>query len=165
MQIIISSNFKISTQKSDRSASSRLDSSSREDPVNYNEKVEKIHDRGLSYKESIDGDALYVQSQPLYDHHDDRIAEPVVIVEDVTGTTPPDIPLSLNVVPRVEEELAEGFQSDGDIEVESTGREYESEVTCFLLVWILSVYYISFSGMFYLSDPLFFRILKVMTKT
>ncbi|KAJ6703105.1 KINASE SUPERFAMILY WITH OCTICOSAPEPTIDE/PHOX/BEM1P DOMAIN-CONTAINING PROTEIN [Salix viminalis] len=118
---------KVPSSKSDRSASSRLDSSFREDPVNYNEKVEKIHDRGLSYKESIDGDALYVQSQPLYDHHDDRIAEPVVIVEDVTGTTPPDIPLSLNVVPRVEEELAEGFQSDGDIEVESTGREYESE--------------------------------------
>ncbi|KAJ6414656.1 hypothetical protein OIU84_003622 [Salix udensis] len=118
---------KVPSSKSDRSASSRLDSSFREDPVNYNEKVEKIHDRGLSYKESIEGDALYVQSQPLYDHHDDRIAEPVVIVEDVTGTTPPDIPLSLNVVPRVEEELAEGFQSDGDMEVESTGREYESE--------------------------------------
>ncbi|KAL9386583.1 hypothetical protein Peur_019707 [Populus x canadensis] len=118
---------KVPSSKSDRSASSRLDSLCHEDPVNYNENVEKIHDKGLSYKESIDGDALYVQSQPLDNNHDDKIAEPGVIVEDVTGTTPPDIPFSLNVVPRVEEELAEGFQSDGDIEVESTGQEYESE--------------------------------------
>ena len=139
MQIIISSNFKISIQKSNSSASSRLDSLCHEDPVNYNEKVEKIHDKGLSYEESIDGDALYVQSRHLDNHHDDKIAEPLVIVEDVTGTTPPDIPLSWNVVPRVEEELAEGFQSDGDIEVESTCQEYESEVTCFLLIWILCV--------------------------
>lgn len=107
--------------------------------MEYPEKIEKIRDKGQSYEEPLDRDAQFVQSQPLDDHHDDKMLEPEVIVEDVTGTTPPDIPFSLNVVPRVEEELAEEFQSDGDIEVESTGQEYESEVTCFLLIWILCV--------------------------
>jgi hypothetical protein len=122
-----------------------------EDPVEYPEKIEKIRDKGQSYEEPLDRDAQFVQSQPLDDHHDDKMLEPEVIVEDVTGTTPPDIPLSLNVVPRVEEEVTEGFQSDRDTEAESTcqAQEYESEVTCILLIWTLCVHDISFSSLFY----------------
>ncbi|CAK7336216.1 unnamed protein product [Dovyalis caffra] len=120
---------KVPSSKSDRSAVSRLNSLCDEYPVDCPVKVEKIHDKGLSYAEPMDRDALYVQSQPLDNHHDDKMPEPVVIVEDVTGTTPPDIPLSLNAVPRVEEEVTEGFQSDENTEAASTcqDEEYESE--------------------------------------
>ncbi|KAL9406967.1 hypothetical protein Peur_003939 [Populus x canadensis] len=120
---------KVLSSKSDRSASTRFVSLCDEDPVEYPEKIETIRDKGQSYEEPLDRDAQFVQSQPLDDHHDDKMLEPEVIVEDVTGTTPPDIPLSLNVVPRVEEEVTEGFQSDRDTEAESTcqDQEYESE--------------------------------------
>ncbi|KAJ6428333.1 hypothetical protein OIU84_023707 [Salix udensis] len=96
------------------------------DPLEY---PEKICDKGQSYEEPLDRDAQSVQSQPLDDHHDDKMLEPEVIVEDVTGTTPPDIPFSLNIVPRVEEEVTEEFQSDRDTEAESTcqDQEYESD--------------------------------------
>ncbi|KAJ6713789.1 KINASE SUPERFAMILY WITH OCTICOSAPEPTIDE/PHOX/BEM1P DOMAIN-CONTAINING PROTEIN [Salix viminalis] len=117
---------KVLSSKSDRSASTRFVSLCNEDPVEY---PEKICDKGQSYEEPLDRDAQSVQSQPLDDHHDDKMLEPEVIVEDVTGTTPPDIPFSLNIVPRVEEEVTEEFQSDRDTEAESTcqDQEYESD--------------------------------------
>ncbi|KAJ6307617.1 hypothetical protein OIU76_017417 [Salix suchowensis] len=117
---------KVHSSKSDRSASTRFVSLCNEDPVEY---PEKIRGKGQSYEEPLDRDAQSVQSQPLDDHHDDKMLEPEVIVEDVTGTTPPDIPFSLNIVPRVEEEVTEEFQSDRDTEAESTcqDQEYESD--------------------------------------
>ena len=118
--------------------------------MEYPENIEKICDKGQSYEEPLDRDAQSVQSQPLDDYHDDKMLEPEVIVEDVTGTTPPDIPFSLNIVPHVEEEVTEEFQSDRDTEAESTcqDQEYESDVTCFLLIWILCVCDIIFSSLF-----------------
>ncbi|KAJ4838437.1 hypothetical protein Tsubulata_021120 [Turnera subulata] len=69
-----------------------------------------------------------LRSQPLNDDQGTLVPEPVITVEDVTGTTIPDIPESSKVVPIIEEEPAHEFQSDGAAEGESSGEEFEFKV-------------------------------------
>ncbi|XP_050220182.1 uncharacterized protein LOC126670483 isoform X2 [Mercurialis annua] len=90
-------------------------------PGNNSENVTIIREQ--SFKELKIIDAL----QQLDDLHKNKMLEPAIIVEDVTGTTPPDVPLSSRIIPHVEEEASDGFLSHFDTEVESTARGSESE--------------------------------------
>ncbi|PQP99426.1 uncharacterized protein Pyn_11980 [Prunus yedoensis var. nudiflora] len=66
-----------------------------DDPVNYPEYV--VENVGLSRQSSEVtkcDDAIPVQSQRLDNHHDNKATESVVIVEDLTNSTPPGIPSS-----------------------------------------------------------------------
>lgn len=106
-------------------ASSKLFSFYDEEPLSYPDyKVESVSFSGKPYKESkiIDG------PEQLDYHNENKMLESIVIVEDVTGTTPPDIPFSSRVFPHVEEEVTDEFPSHRDTETESTAQGSESEV-------------------------------------
>ncbi|XP_002518140.2 uncharacterized protein LOC8265633 [Ricinus communis] len=104
-------------------ASGRVVSPYYEDPVNYpGNNVEDVSIRGQLQME------LKIRDAPkwLDDLHQNRVLGSVVLVEDVTGTTPPDIPLASRIIPHVEEDASDEFESH-ITEVESTAPESESE--------------------------------------
>ncbi|KDP20333.1 hypothetical protein JCGZ_06419 [Jatropha curcas] len=95
-----------------------------EDPVDCRDDKVEIENNGFR-RQAYDEPMIKNAPQRLdYPHGNE---ESVVIVEDVTGTTPPDIPLALRVVPHVEQEAADEFPDHRDSETESTiqGSEYE----------------------------------------
>ncbi|KAF2285629.1 hypothetical protein GH714_006055 [Hevea brasiliensis] len=105
-------------------ASSKLFSFYDEDPLNYpDHKVEIV---SISRK-PYEGPKIRDAPQRLDDHHENKVLESVVIVEDVTGTTPPDIPFSSRVFPQIEEEATDEFPSHRDAETESTAQGSVSE--------------------------------------
>ncbi|CAL2225622.1 unnamed protein product [Prunus armeniaca] len=100
------------------------------DPVNYPEYV--VENVGLSRQSSEVtkcDDAIPVQSQRLDDHHDNKAKESVVIVEDLTNSTPPGIPSSKVAchVSNIEDEDSDECSSPRETDTGSTAPESDDK--------------------------------------
>lgn len=101
------------------------------DPVNYPEYV--VENVGLSRQSSEVtkcDDAIPVQSQPLDNHHENKAPESVVIVEDLTNSTPPGIPSSKVAyhVSNIEDEDSDECSSPRETDTGSTAPESDDKV-------------------------------------
>ncbi|BBG92649.1 PB1 domain-containing protein tyrosine kinase, partial [Prunus dulcis] len=100
------------------------------DPVNYPEYV--VENVGLSRQSSEVtkcDDAIPVQSQCLDNHHDNKATESVVVVEDLTNSTPPGIPSSKVAyhVSNIEDEDSDECSSPREIDTGSTAPESDDK--------------------------------------
>lgn len=81
-----------------------------------------------SRKKSNCDDALFIKSSHSDESHGKKDEELAVIVEDVTDSMPPDVPLASGVVPRVENEVSDEFSSSRGNGALSSSSETEREV-------------------------------------
>lgn len=99
--------------------------------LNYPEHKDEIVELSRqSYDRVKSGDIIGVQLQSSDSHPDNNKLESLVI-EDVTDCPPPGIPLSLEVVPRVEDEATDDSASPTYTEAEDGTLESECEVNIF----------------------------------
>ncbi|KAL5781493.1 hypothetical protein ACOSP7_006522 [Xanthoceras sorbifolium] len=108
--------------------SSREDFIQDQDPKNYPEHgTEKVDIRNqISDKGIMSEAAIYVQSQTLENHHENK-AIMSVIVEDVTDNTPINIPSSTTIVPHVQDDASDDYPSPRDTEADSVHPAFDSE--------------------------------------
>lgn len=139
-----SSTVGIFQQKTTSSASDGEYSLHDKDPVNYPEYVvEKMGSGRHSFEDPKCEDVRPLQSQPLDNHHDSKVTKSVVIVEDLTNSTPPGIPASKAVyhVSHIEDETSDECPSPTETDI-SAAPESEGEVNIFPMKFELSVVYI-----------------------
>lgn len=91
--------------------------------------VEKVGSGRHSFENLKCEDVRPVQSQPLDNHNDNKVTKSVVIVEDLTNSTPPGIPASKAVyrVSHIEDETSDECSSPTETEI-SAAPESERKV-------------------------------------
>lgn len=85
-----------------------------------------------SRKKSNLDDSLFIKSSNSDDFHSNEDVGLAVIVEDVTHSIPPDIPLASGVIPRVENEASDDSPSSRghDAHIPSTETDHEVHFSC-----------------------------------
>lgn len=107
-----------------------------------------------SRKKSNCDDAIFIKSSHSDDSRGNEDGELAVIVEDVTHSMPPDIPLASGVVPRVENEASDECPSSRGNDALSSSSETDNEVnySCeFQFLW-------QYSGSLMFNAIVFFRM-------
>ncbi|MCD7460415.1 hypothetical protein HAX54_043510 [Datura stramonium] len=90
--------------------------------------VEKGHADRIAYEKAASGNASFLHLQQSDDSYDRKLREIAVIVEDVTDSVPPDIPLSSTVVPLVQDEPSDGLPSvEEETDIENVLEESDYE--------------------------------------
>ncbi|XP_055813819.1 uncharacterized protein LOC129883231 [Solanum dulcamara] len=82
----------------------------------------------IAYEKAAYGNASFLHLQQSDDSYDRKLREIAVIVEDVTDSVPPDIPLSSTIVPHVQDEPSDGLPSaEEETDVENVLEESDYE--------------------------------------
>ncbi|KAM5553498.1 hypothetical protein ABKV19_025629 [Rosa sericea] len=93
--------------------------------------VEKVGSGRHSFEDPKYEDVCPVQSQPLDNHNDNKVTKSVVIVEDLTNSTPPGIPASKAVyrVSHLEDETSDECSSPTETEISAAPESEGKGVT------------------------------------
>ncbi|KAG5588424.1 hypothetical protein H5410_048858 [Solanum commersonii] len=82
----------------------------------------------VAYEKAASGNVSFLHLQQSDDSYDRKLREIAVIVEDVTDSVPPDIPLFSTIVPHVEDEPSDGLPSaEEETNIENVLEESDHE--------------------------------------